>query len=303
MRNRFLDVGTREEIDKLVDRVHKDIGATQGRVELAEVRDRLQLDLRYYTSDDPNLLQEVVHKVRIGAKQIIMRPAILLEAVRKFEIKALFVPDKKRILLDEKLPALKKRWSESHEILHSLIPWHQEYLLGDTKETLSPGCHEQLEGEANYGAGRLLYPHKPMSAMARASKPSMAHIKAIAGHFNNTITSALWRFVEGCDSPCLGVIGEHPHHMVEGATPIAYFIRSLRFEAEFGGVTEDMIFDLMRGYCSYKKSGPLGTGELELQDVNGSAHRFLAETFGNRYQVLTIVSHIGPVSESVAVPH
>ena len=81
MRNQFLDAGTAQEIDELVDRLHKDLGILDGGIELAAVRDLLQLDLRYYTLDDPNLLQEVVHRMRIGAKQIIRRPALLLEAV------------------------------------------------------------------------------------------------------------------------------------------------------------------------------------------------------------------------------
>ena len=258
------------------------------------MRDLLDLDLRYYTADDPSLVEEVIHKMRVGAKQIIKRPALLLEVIKTFDLKGLFLPHNKRILLDSSLPALKKRWSESHEIAHSLIPWHKEYLLGDTKETLSPGCHEQLEAEANYGAGRLLFPHKPMLAVARSSSPSMSHIRAIATHFGNTITSSLWRYVEYSDKPCLGTIGEHPHHLPLGAEPIAYFIRSPRFEVEFGSVTEAATFELIRGYCAYRKTGPLGSAEITLRDARDTAHTFLAETFGNKYQVLTLISYMRP---------
>lgn len=292
MRNQFLDNGTAQEIDKLVDRVHKDLGTIHGGVELTAIRDLLRLDLQYYTLDDPSLLQEVIHKMRLGAKQLIQRPALLLEAVVNFDLKGLFLPDRRRILLDSNLPDLKKRWSESHEILHSLIPWHKEYLLGDTKETLSPACHQQLEGEANYGAGRLLFPHQAMLDVAYSSDPSIAHVRAIATHFANTITSALWRYVEYCDDPCLGVIGEHPHYLAQDAVPITYFIRSRRFETEFASVTEEAIFELIRGYCTYKKSGPLGQGEFILRDERGTSHLFRSETFSNSYQVLTIVSYI-----------
>ena len=292
MRNRFLDDGSAEEIEKLVSRVHRDLGTSDGVVVLTQVRDLLKLDLQYYTASDPNLLQEVVHRVRVGAKQIVRRPALLLEAIKKFDLKALVFPDRKRILLDAALPELKKRWSESHEIVHTLIPWHKEYLLGDTKETLSPSCHQQLESEANYGAGRLLFPHKAMIELARSSTPSIAHIRSIADHFGNTITSALWRFVESSEEPCFAVIGAHPHHATEGENPIAYFIRSRRFEAEFVGVTEATVLEMLRGYCSYKKAGPLGSAEVILIDARGESHIFRAETFSNRYQLLTLVTHM-----------
>lgn len=302
MRNQYLDAGTAGEIDSLVDRLHKDLGYRQGPVELAAVRDLCKLDLQYYSAEDPSLLQEVVHKMRIGAKQVLMRPALLLEAVTRFDLKGLFFPDRKRILLDKALPDLKKRWNESHEIVHGLIPWHKEYLLGDTKETLSPVCHQQLEAEANYGAGRLLFPHEAMSALVSSSAPSIAHVKNIAGHFENTITSSLWRYVEYGEPPCFGIVGAHPHYKSDDAAPIEYFIRSRRFAAEFSSITENRLFELIRGYCSYKRNGPLGTGELVLLDDRGDSHSFRAETFGNRYNVLTLAVHIRGARETVAVP-
>lgn len=300
MRNQLLDAGTARDIDKLVDRVHRELGNPERILELATVRDLLELDLRYYTVDDPGLMEEVVHKMRVGAKQIIKRPALLLEAVKTFDLKGLFLPDRKRILLDASIPDLKKRWCESHEIMHSLVPWHKDYLLGDTKETLSPGCHQQLEGEANYGAGRLIFPHKPMLELARSSAPSIAHVRAIASHFGNTITSTLWRYIEYFEGPCLGIIGEHPHHLPEDAEPIAYFIRSAKFETHFSSVTEIEVFKLISGYCAYRKSGPLGNAEITLHDANGAPHIFSAETFGNKYQVLTLITYLKPVEVTVA---
>ena len=40
---------------------------------------------------------------------------------------------------------------------HSIIPWHDGMMLGDNTQTLLPLCHEQMEAEANYVAGRLLF--------------------------------------------------------------------------------------------------------------------------------------------------
>ncbi len=72
------------------------------------------------------------------------RPALLLEAILKSELKALYVPDRKIILLDEAVPDIKQRWSESHEIVHSILDWHGSVMLGDDRITPIPACHEQI---------------------------------------------------------------------------------------------------------------------------------------------------------------
>jgi Zn-dependent peptidase ImmA (M78 family) len=294
MRNIYLDEQTARDIEQRTDRVLRDLGYLTGKVNLAEVRDLLQLDLHYYASDDPGLLEEVVHKLKVGAKQVIKRPALLLEVIKKFDLKALFVPDRKRILIDSTLPDLKKRWSETHEISHSLIPWHADYMLGDNRVTLSPTCHESIEAEANYGAGRLLFPAAPFLEMARSSPIDIALIKAIASHFGNTITSTLWRCVENSDGLMFGVIGNHPHYARLGEPEIDYFVRSKTYERQFGSVSEAQVFQLIRSYCNYRRTGPLGEAEVVFTDDNGAAHVFLAETFSVKHYVLTLARYVRP---------
>ena len=46
---------------------------------------------------------------------------ILKEVIGKLGLKALLLPDRRRILLDSETPDLKQRWSEAHEIGHDLI--------------------------------------------------------------------------------------------------------------------------------------------------------------------------------------
>ena len=75
MNNMFLDSKTVRDIDKAVDRVHLQLGYKDGAIDLREVRDLLRLDLRYYRLDDPGLLDEVIHKLKIGTKQVIARPS------------------------------------------------------------------------------------------------------------------------------------------------------------------------------------------------------------------------------------
>lgn len=60
MNNIFLDERTIRDINKFVDRVHQELGYSDGAVLLPEVRDLLRLDLKYYRLDDPGLLDEVL---------------------------------------------------------------------------------------------------------------------------------------------------------------------------------------------------------------------------------------------------
>jgi len=302
-RNLPIDERTKQEINGIIDRIHHDLKPKNDIINLAEVRELLKLDLGYYKTSDPSLLDDVVHKMRVGAHQIINAPTKLITVVRKFGLSALFLPERRRILLDEDIPPPKKRWAESHEITHSVLSWHQEYMLGDTLQTISPECHEQIEAEANHGAGRLIYPVKSLITVANSSSPSMKHVRAISSHFRNSITSALWRYVEIVEFPCVGIIGEHPHHCADVNEAIVYFIRSPSFVARFAKIDETQIFEILKSYCAYRKSGgPLGTHQFILTDDSGNAHIFTGETFSNTHQVLTLISYVSPSGTQVVVP-
>jgi hypothetical protein len=302
LRNQYLDERTARDIDQRIDRVHRDLAYSGGKIELLAVRDLLRLDLKYYQLDDPSLVQEVVHKLKVGAKQVIERPTLLLEAARKFDLNALFLPDRKRIFIDTNVPDLKKRWYESHEIAHSVIPWHQDYMLGDDRSTLSPACHQIIEAEANYGAGRLIFPNASFTEARRGSALSIKNVRSISKTFGNTITSTLWRCVEHSEDVAFAALGAHPHHPQQGKAIVEYFVRSRRFEAQFAGVTEIDICGWASSTCRYGKTGPLGSSEIVIDDVNGDSHLFVIEAFGNGYDVLTLAQLVGPVTARVVNP-
>jgi hypothetical protein len=107
-------------------------------LKLEDVSALLQLHKEYYSSTDPSIFKEFVSKMTIAGRQIRTRPQLLFEAIRNLNLKALFILDGKRILLDETQPQLKHRWNEVHEIGHTIIPWHADLMYGDTEQSLSP---------------------------------------------------------------------------------------------------------------------------------------------------------------------
>ena len=54
------------------------------------------------------------------------------------------------------------------------------------------------------------------------------------------------------------------------------------------------------GYCGSQGGGPLGAAQLILTDDNGDQHRFIFETFFNRYDAQTLGVYSGPELRTLA---
>lgn len=303
MRNRFLDSRTARDIDLQVGKILRGLGSPEPPIELDDVFELLKLDRQYYSTQDDSALREFFSKAVIAGKQIARRPMLLLDAVKKWDLKALYVPDRKRILIDQSQPRLKWRWNEAHEAIHSVTEWHQTLLHGDNAFSLSPDCHEQLEAEANYGAGRLLFLQDQFVEFSRSSLPTFSLVRGASKRFGNTITSSLWRMVEALEIPALGIVSQHPHYTdgeFDPADPCQYFIRSRLFEEQYSGLTERDAFKILRSYCSWRKRGPLGTEEIVICNDRGEEHVFLFEAFHNGHQLLSLITYLRPSPVTVA---
>jgi hypothetical protein len=304
LRNVELKPRTRGDIDQQVGRLLRGLGNPEPPLQLNDVRAALELDLQFYSSSQAGILSETVHRMRVGIHQVIRRPSLLVDVVKKLSLKALWVPDRKRILIDADEPKLKHRWNEAHEIGHSIIPWHEAMLHGDSLRTLKLACHHSVEAEANYAAGRTLFLQERFTREVLDSPLGMAAVKALHKTFGNTITSTMWRAVESIDIPALGVVSSHPHYPPDDFdlnSPCKYFIRSSAFAAQFLNVTELAVFSGMRNYCNWKKTGPVGESEMVVTDDIGQSHVFFFESFGNRYETLTLAVYRGKHATVVAV--
>jgi len=111
-----------EDIRRQIRKILRGLGSPEPPLRLEDVRELLRLDRRFYTSTNPGAFREFVSRMRVAGKQLLHRPTLLLDVIKKADLKALYLPDKKRILIDASKPSLKHRWSESHEIAHSIIP-------------------------------------------------------------------------------------------------------------------------------------------------------------------------------------
>jgi IrrE N-terminal-like domain len=286
--NIILDTETVRDIDDKVARVLRDLGNPGPPLPLAEVRELLTLDRAFYTLGDASVLRETVHRLKVTGKQLLLRPSLLIDAVRKLELKALWVPDRRRILIDGELHPARQRWGEAHEIGHSLIPWHDQMLHGDPQRTLQQACEIRLEAEANYAAGRLLFLREQFRERLLSDPVSLEGIRNLAKLFGNSVTATLWRAVEVLDRPAFALISQHPRDpLPPDQPPVRHFIRSRDFAKHFPGITSDYVFALLRRFCT-RRNGPIGQDEIDLDDAVGVTHTFFVECFHNRYDTLTL---------------
>lgn len=299
-----LKPATASAIDKQVEKVIRGLGNPEPPLDLHAVRELLALDKKYYSTSADGILREKVSHLTVGMKRILQKPTLLLTAIRKLDLKALYVPEQRVILLDDGIPEAKRRWNEAHEIGHSILEWHGEMLLGDTQITLSPDCHQQIENEANFAAGRLLFLQERFGEECLATSLSIKNIKAISKAFGNSITSTLWRVVETIQTPAVGIVGHHPKYRTpDGESALRYFVRSPEFEKRFSSVSTESVLEQVRSYCSYSRKGPLGMALVSIRDDRGQEHEFSFETFHNGYDSLTLGIYARPRALLIQVPH
>lgn len=293
-----------EEIRGLVSRVLRDVSAVEPPLDLNAVRGVLKLDLGYYSASDPSLRQEVVHRVRVGAHLLAKKVArSLLEVAEKARLWGIWLPQPRRILICEDAPKPKHRWIQAHEIGHSLIPHHARFLFGDPEETLSLACQEQLEREANFAAGQLTFLQGRFVEEALDQPVNLNSIIELADAFGNTKTSTLWRFVEEAHAgrSLVGIVSASPWAAQDGSDPCRHCIESPAFRERFGRVSGLELYGALRTYCSRRRGGPLGQGEVLLEDANGERHLFQFESWSNTHEVLTLGVHLGPIKTQVGL--
>lgn len=109
MKNIVVDGHEAHDIDTQVSKIIRGLGNPEPPLSLDDLREHLKLDRQFYSSSDQSFVSEVVSRVRVAGKQILKRPTLLVDAIKKAKLSALWIPDKKRILLDKELPLLKHR--------------------------------------------------------------------------------------------------------------------------------------------------------------------------------------------------
>lgn len=177
---------------------------------------------------------------------------------------------------------------------HSILEWHRAFFLGDTAQTLHPDYQERLEAEGNYGASALMFGGEIFTMEALDTEPCWASVKILKKRHDKSYVTTLRRYVEHShDLPMAMVVSTPPWQNVpehqEG--PVRYFVKSHQFETRFGLVSSNTILARITENARWRSGGPLGDFTFCLRDRDGLEHEFRAESFFNRYDILTLLVH------------
>jgi len=89
LENVFLGEKTARDIDKGVTKVLSDLGHPEPPLFLPDVRELLRLDLQYYRSGSEGAVREFIHHMTMAGKQVLKKPSRIIDAIKKWDLKAL----------------------------------------------------------------------------------------------------------------------------------------------------------------------------------------------------------------------
>jgi hypothetical protein len=232
-----MDGSTREEIDNEVTRVLREAGLTDPPIMIEDILEHLQLDREFYDLEDPSLLRRFWHKVRVRGQR-------LIKVVKKVNLAAVWLPDEEQILVDSSLPRPKQKWASFHDSIHSVLPWHREYFLGDTAQTLDPDFQEMLENEANYGASAAMFGVDMFTKDALDTSPCWSSVETLSKRYDKSLVTTLRRYVGfSHDRPMIMVIST-PSWMdkpLDQKFRWRHIVTSNRFDREFAPISPNLI--------------------------------------------------------------
>lgn len=278
-----MDESTRQEIERRAVSVLNEARLVEPPINIEEVLEFLKVNRKFYDLEDPSLLQRFTHKLRIGGQRFVA-------IARKINLAAIWAPDENIILIDHSQPEPKQLWASFHDATHRLLPWHREYFLGDTAQTLEPSYQEMLEEEANYGASALMFGPK-FTVCARSLPVGWAAIETLKRLHKKSYVTVLRRYVEhGLDIELAGLVSTAPWDVVpeDQTSRSRHFVTSPQFLRAFPEIEGECLRQIVDQNVSYRRGGPLGQFQLDIQNSDGKRFEFRAECFYNTHYVMSL---------------
>lgn len=203
------------------------------------------------------------------------------------------------ILVDQSQRAPRVLFTDSHETIHALCAWHEKALFLDTTETLFRNALAQIEREANYGAGHLIFQGARFHRRALREQVSLRTPLALAGEYGASGHATAHFYVEEHpDALALLFTGLRPKR--DGSLPIWQSVESAEFRRRFGSLRGLLppgqlaveadepgpLVEIVRR--SRLETDPPSTA-IRLPDRGGSEHRFVAEAYCNQHVHMILV--------------
>jgi hypothetical protein len=140
--------------------------------------------------------------------------------------------EERTIFLDETQATPRRRFTEAHELMHALCPWHEAVLREDTSRELFRATADQIEAEANAGAAMLLFQGRHFGDRVAAERPSISAPLALAREYGASTHAALHHYVvTHAAAVAMLVVGRFPRR--DGSLPVWRSVESRRYRKRY----------------------------------------------------------------------
>lgn len=205
------------------------------------------------------------------------------------------------VFIDSKLSSPRRRFTDAHEITHSVLPAHaRAYTLDD--ERIFRDVEEYLDLEANVGATYLLFQGSRFHRRALQYPTSIETPKMMAESYGTSYHATIRFYVENHPEPlALVITGQFPQS--GGRLPVWTWCESPSFLERYGPMANHVgrpgldpardsnsEIPFARLTVATAVTKETVTEEVGLQDRNGDRHPFFAQAwFNQRVHFLMLV--------------
>jgi len=208
------------------------------------------------------------------------------------------------VFVDEGQSEPRRRFTEAHELVHALCPWHEAVLRVDTEDELFRPTVTALEAEANAGAALLIFQGAAFAERIAGEPPSIAFALELAAEHGASAHATLHELVAMHASPtALLTVGRFRGR--DGALPVWRAVDSPAFRSRFGSAAERLRGVMQPGreldeLAEAARGSGRASAVLRVQDRSGRPQRCVAEAYYNRHSFL-IVLHQEALAPRAAV--
>jgi hypothetical protein len=199
------------------------------------------------------------------------------------------------VFVDPAQAAPRRRFTEAHEAMHALCPWHRAVVRHDTEDELFRATRLAVEAEANHGAGLLIFQAGRFRARVRREPCSLASLRALAAEHGASLQATLHQYVEVHDGAvALLATGRFPRR--DGALPVWTATQSPEFRRRHGAIGHHVggcvpAGTPLRDLIEATRGGASGPAQpLDVRPGRRPALRLTAEAFYNRHAFLVLLA-------------
>jgi len=194
--------------------------------------------------------------------------------------------------VDERQSLPRRRFTEAHELVHALCPWHEAVLREDTEDELFRPAVDAVEAEANAGAGLLIFQGSAFAGRAAQAPCSIATALELAREHGASRHATLHHYVQTHPrTAAMLTVGRFPRR--DGSLPVWRSVESPAFRRRHGRASAHFPLGLLPGTALHalaETSRTTSTCPRESVRLARRGRRFVAEAHYNRHAFLVLLA-------------